>query len=194
MPDNEENKYALTSWGQPTQEDLVCPSGQVCRVRKLEIEDILMMDVMDEIDTLTSLVSTEHVQPAMGKKKAADRPQKKLTKKQEADANKAAVKKLTEDPKAFATLTWMLDSVTAMAVVAPAIYKSLEGTKGEYTRIPDDKRKTDRTYADSVGFADKMKIFEVALGNLGEMETFRTKQESALGSVEAEPEDAMPTE
>ncbi len=167
MPDENKNKYAVTSWAGGTR-DLEVPSGQMCLVRKSSVQALMAAGVIHDLDGLSKLVGTELVAPAEGK-----RPTKKALSEED------AAKSILADPKKFEDLMTLLDKVTCHVVLQPRI----ERTPNDVTRREDG-----HIYADMVDLEDKMAIFQYATGGIKELETFRDKRSQDVGGVDAQSE------
>lgn len=63
-----EDPYAATSWGKPVEQDLTCPSGQLCRVRKVDVIDLLGDGMLNNADFLSSIAN--QLTPGSDKKAA----------------------------------------------------------------------------------------------------------------------------
>lgn len=187
--------YSLSTWGQSSTFDFKTPSGQMCFMRRLDIEDLIDLDVLSEIDRLSSLVNAEHIEPAQsGRRVPQDRKPKKLTAAQEKKDQDAALMKVLSNKKDFAVLSWVMDGVVAAAVLEPELTRSYRGDKDDYVKIPYDEREIGLVYTDSVPFRDRMQIFNEAIGSMDNLATFREESSESLGDVEGEPGDALSAE
>lgn len=137
------DRYAATQWGTFDQEFEV-PSGQLCRVRKLDFADVMGSGLMDKLNTLQGVVDK---QVRKGEGQPPVDPMKMMT-----------------DRRTAVQFASLLNQVTCMVVTAPHVEMP-----------PDDKAKREDgvIYADTVGLADKMAIFQFAMGDLGKLESFR---------------------
>lgn len=188
-----DNQYAVSTWGQPNTFDYKTPSGQICLMRQLDVEDLIELDVLSEIDRLSSLVNSEHIEPAQsGRRVPQDHKPKKLTAAQLEAEQRDAFRKITSNKKDFAVLTWVMDGVVAAAVIQPALTRSYQGVKDDYVKIPYEDRETGLVYTDSVPFADRMQIFTQAIGSMDNLATFREGSGEGVGDVEGKPGDALP--
>jgi len=169
MPSTTEDKYAATAWGN-TGEDLTCPSGQVCLVRKVDMVDLLAEGILNKVDFLTSIVSEELVPNAGPTPKIADAVDAK------------AMRTLLDKPEQMKEFGQVVETVVAYTVVKPALSVPPRDANGKI----DEARKVDGlVYTDSINFTDKMFIFNYALGNSGDLEKFREDADEPVGDVES---------
>jgi|SRR6185295_3564320 len=189
---------AAEVWGIETDRDHICPSGAVCRIRDLEFDDIVELGLLDEMDSLGSIVQTEHIDRVQGKK-PADRAARKPTKAQQAKINAekqaeidAATKALMKDKVQFASLSRMLDKVISVTVLEPVIESPWvpidpeDLNKGE-RKLARHERLPDARYSDKVPFADKMSVFEEVFKGVEGLESFREERSEGLAAVADEP-------
>lgn len=172
--DREENRYAVTGWGQNVPFDYALPSGQKCLLKQLEMEEILALGIVDQLDTFTNGLITKPEAP--GKKT------KKSTAKQEMDET-AAIFELLKDKERYDQLIGTVNKVVMAGVVLPKIHDQ-----------PEDEltRKAGVAYIDQIGFMDKMSIFTQCFRGLGDTTRFHGEQAAGLGDV-AEVESAEGT-
>lgn len=165
QPEPVNDKYAPTAWGGGTGQlapiDLECPSGQLALVRRPGVEGLMKAGVLSNIDSLTSLVQSKHVEGA----KPGVKPE---------IAQAAA---LMEDEEAMASILHTVDRVLCYCVLKPEIQMS-----------PSDvtRRKDGVVYADMVEIVDKMFIFNYAVGGSKELEPFRRGLQELVGGLEAQ--------
>lgn len=143
-PETPQNPYAPTAWGS-YDDELVCPSGQKCRVKKLDFTDVMASGMMDQLNTLSGVV---------------DKHAKKADGQPPIDAYK-----MMTDKRTAGQMKTLIDEVVCMVVTAPMVEMPPE----DFT-----KRVVGVVYSDTIGILDKMRIFEVAMGDLSELEKFRS--------------------
>jgi hypothetical protein len=136
------DRYAVTTWGQNGQ-DFRTPSGQLCRLRKLNPAKLAASGILDRITRLPGMAQ-DLVDQAEG----------------------APPAKTDEMPSAEAVeaLVDLLNVLIPIAVEQPTIYP-LPG-EGE-------ERVTGRVYVDSVDFTDQVAIMEKVVGGLRSFDNFR---------------------
>lgn len=139
-----QDTYAPTVWGQ-YDEELVCPSGQKCRVKKLDFTDVMASGMMDQLNTLSGVVD-KHVKKAEGQPPID------------------ALKMMT-DKRTAGQMKVLIDEVVCMVVTAPKVEMPPEDFSDRVIGV---------VYADTIGIIDKMRVFELAMGDLSELEKFRS--------------------
>lgn len=158
-------RYGLTAWGSQFlrhEFDVVCPSGQRCRARQLQIEDAMSLGVLDSLDVFT---------PAAMKDIASEGNPKHS--QEESDA--AAMSGLM-DPEKRANFFGTVNKVIAHTVVIPNVVLVDDGNLPEGT-----------IFANDIPFADKMHIFRAVFSTRGDMlQSFREGQEGDMAPVETE--------
>lgn len=108
MPEAPVNPYAPTGWRkkQRVEFDLELPSGQLCRVMRLERDDLLRLNLMEHLDTFTPMLldnsMSDEARQEMAAQTVKDDPAalSKMLKAVDKVVLSACVKpKITEDPK-----------------------------------------------------------------------------------------------
>lgn len=140
---SQEDAYAPTTWGQYDKEISV-PSGQKCRVRTLDFNDVMGAGFLDKLNTLQGVVDKHS-------KKAEGQPP-------------IDPMKLLKDKRTVSQFSSMIDEVVCMVVTAPMVVMP----PAKY-----EDRKTGIVYADTVPLADKLEIFQEAMGAMSDLESFR---------------------
>lgn len=165
----DEDPYAPKQWGGPSEEDFLCPSGQLCRVRNVDMFDLLSGGLLNNVDFLTAIVKDEHIP------NAARRPGQ-----QSEDPSVRAVKALAgndEDGKNMAAFRDAIDAVVLRVVVKPQLWPI----------PPEGEARVDGCiYIDSVKTSDKIAIFNWAVtGEKSEqLKQFREGSGQPVGTVE----------
>lgn len=170
---NTEDKYAATTWGAPVEFDFKTPSGQLVLMKKLQIEDLMQHSgLLTKSDLLTGIVNSEVVPANREAKRVAARKGQPTN---SADADVAMMKRLQEDPQASKDFLELANSIVISAVIKPELHP-----------VPAEgmARTVGLVYVDSVGFNDKMAIFNKAMEDVGSASTFREGSENAVGAVE----------
>ena len=140
------DKYAATTWGIDT-EDLECPSGQTCLVRRVDVMKLMADGTLHKTDMLTELVDKQHVaKKAKGGKNAA--------RAAEVDTEKL-LKEALKDPEKLKELVATVDSIVLATVVKPELHE-----------VPEDgdERIPGKVYIDTVDINDKTFIMQYAFG------------------------------
>jgi exosome complex RNA-binding protein Rrp42 (RNase PH superfamily) len=144
--DKSVDKYAATTWGVDT-EDLECPSGQTCLVRRVDIMRLMSDGTLHKTDMLTSLVEKNHVaKKAKGGKNAPRAAQMD---------NEKMLKDALRDPAKMKELVDTIDSIVLATVVKPEIHPVPDS---------DEERNVGWIYIDSVDINDKTFIMQYAFG------------------------------
>lgn len=174
-------------WGEVFT-DLALPSGAVCQIRKLQMEDLVTMGIMDQMDSLGLTVQEQHVERVKGTNKPSDRPAKKLTKAEAAAAEEKQLNDLLRDPKKFITMTGLMDKIIVNCVVQPPICDAFhevmqEDGSMERERIRPEDRDSKRVYTDSIGIDDKTAIFDFSFSGVQKFDAFREGSGEDVGDV-----------
>jgi hypothetical protein len=173
-----------SGWGSNPFEDLTLPSGAICQARKLQIEDMVALGIMDDLDFLGNVVQDEHVDRV---KRPQDHAKKKLTKAQQAKAQDDQTKKLLTDKKTFSKMAAIVDDVCCAVVVQPTVLRAVTVAEdGTRTPIPAQDRQEGAIYSDTIGFEDKMAIFNFSFSGMEKMAKFREGSESPVADLDAE--------
>lgn len=154
------DKYALTVWGNKADEgkDFTTPSGQLCRIRKLEMLDILELDIIDLMDTFTKQLVAE--------------PGK--SKEQEEEATGAAFLDMLRDPARRHKVIDAINDVVPRAVIAPAVEPLPEKN---YRKVPGT------LYVDDLSLEDRFAIFGESFQGWGDVSKFREEEAEGVGVV-----------
>lgn len=196
MPTNE-IQYGQ-GWGQ-NYEDLTLPSGAICQVRKLQMEDLVDLNIVDEMDFLGNIVEDEHVSRVRNTGKQPSKQPKKLTKAEQAAKEEAEANDIIKDPSKFRKMIKMVDKIVVACVVQPQIldayYETINPDTNEVGRekIPASERIEGKIYSDSIGFEDKMEIFGNVFSGVNKMSGFREESGEDVGDVDRDAEDALPS-
>lgn len=172
MPSSD-NKYILTGWGRQVFEDLECPSGQLCQVRKPGVEKLISAGILDSADTLSTLVNQKHIQRVKGKAPEVDG---------------AA---LLKDPRNMMNILNLVNKAVVHMVIQPTVLpitvleKDSNGNEVERP-LRDNEREEEingRVYVDSIDMIDRMFIFQYATGGSLNVEQFRSKFDEVVGGM-----------
>lgn len=172
MPSSD-SKYAPTAWAASLYDDVTMPSGQLCQMRKPGIQRLIENGVLESADTLSTLVNQKHVQRVKGKGPAI---------------NPAS---LMKDAQSLINVMELVDKITAHMVVTPKVERAVvpdgdkvdDNGKPKMRALQDDERKPGVVYTDMIDMADRMFIFQYALGGTADLERFRSGLDEAMGSM-----------
>lgn len=168
MPSNEKTKkkYGL---GVRKNFEHKLPSGEVCLMRRLTIDDMIELGLLDRIDSLTSIVATEHVGRVTGTPQQRAAAAEALAK---LDADSAEGRKalldVMRDKSKWESLQEFINGIVVAAVVEPEL-------KPEPPK--DHAPEWGVLYPKDVDLADRMSIMQEAmlgmLPGIQAMEPFR---------------------
>lgn len=152
------DRYAPSAWlagGVGTTEELVTPTGQLCLVRRPGVQGLMKAGILQNVDTLSAIVSEKHIKRVEGKV--------------EIDASS-----FMNDEERMAEVMRVVDKVVCYCVVKP-----------EVQTTPDDvtRRQNGVIYADMIDLMDKMFIFQYIVGGTRDMESFRGQFDELLGGL-----------
>lgn len=140
------NPFAPTGWGSKArpQEDIRLPSGQLCRVQRLEREDLFRSNLMSYLDTFSPVLMEDTISSE--------------------ERGKRIRKKLSDDPNAIQSMFAAIDQVVMMATVRPRVTddQNLVDYGG-----PDDWVKPTfiaTAYIHDITMDDRFAIFGAAFG------------------------------
>ena len=169
MSDHE--KYHATAWGVIDDGlfDITLPSGQVCQARKLEMEDVIRLNIVNELDTFSGMFEDET---------------KEEKKPEEAPSELDVIKKMSNSG-GMDRLIKTLNTITIDRVVQPKVLP-VPFKPGTSEPIPHAEREPG-VYVDVIKFVDKMTIFGKVFDGLGDMADFREESETGVGDLEAQP-------
>lgn len=176
--------YAPAGWAVPTQFDLDVPSGGKVLVRKLGMEDIIELGMVDKLDVFGAIAGKGPKKPQDHKKKKKDSDNELL----EIFRGKGNFNKMMD----------MINLLVKHSIIKPQVF-----SKPEDVIDPDTgeafpaERVEGRFYVDQIPFTDRMFIFNEVIGKeLGGdgMEDFREESEQNLGTLAEVTGDELPAE
>lgn len=169
MPANED-RYAVSSAWRNEETELKLPSGQLCLVRRIPLQELVKRGIIDDFDSLTEIVQTKHVDPKSKVKAPRDRMPKRNPKDDVAN--------IIADPEKLAQVMEVTDKVVMAIVLKPEI--KLPPGEGE-------ERDPNAAYIDWVAEEDKGFLMQFAFGGVRDLERFRAEIDKfgdGLDSVE----------
>lgn len=166
MPANPDfDKYAPTAWGVET-EDLECPSGQLCLVRRIDPMQLIASGALHKTDMLTAMVDQKHVsKKAKGGKNSAKSNDMSVD---------LAVRKALADPTKMRELVEIMDAIVIETVVRPQL---LPVPEDPMEKIPG------KIYIDSVAAEDKAFIMNYAFAGTRDVARFRRQLGESVDSL-----------
>jgi hypothetical protein len=166
MPSTNKNKYGKGWGGDQAFEDLECPSGTYCQIRKPNPQQLISLGLIDNLDALSGLVDKKHIKRVKGTKIPT--------------VSTAGAEKLMENPKAIMDVLAVADKVIEYMVVQPTIKRPVFHTgqldsKGKPIEeiLPFNDRESDVIYTDQLDMIDKIWIFQYCAGGSGDLAQFR---------------------
>jgi hypothetical protein len=163
------NPYAPTGWKrkQRVEFDITVPSGQLCRVMRLEREDLFRMNLIQYLDTFTPMLMQDSVSDAAARRQI-----------------QSAVK---DDPAALSKMFIAIDQVVMAATVRPKVTD--DENKVDYGQPADwaNPKFVATAYINDLEMEDRMAIFGSAFGR--SMDDLKSvwEQDPGLGSVADQP-------
>lgn len=146
--------------------DLVVPSGALCRVKRPGPMGLIKMGLLDSLDSLTSLVQTEHFDRAEGRAKLSD-----------ADA----IRDFAANSEKVQAGFELIDKITCGVVIEPEISPIPLDAEGH--PLPREEWDPNLTYVDSVELHDKIYIMQFVVGGTPDLESFRAERAQFMGHV-----------
>lgn len=157
--------YAATTWATDT-EDLECPSGQLCLVRRIDPLKLLGSGAIHKTDMITSLIDQRHVsKKAKGGKNSA---------KSQAMTTDMALKQALADPAKMQELSAVMDEVVIATVIKPVI--NPEPTDG-------NERQPGLVYIGMVEPDDKAFIMQFAFTGHRDVAKFRRELQQSIDGL-----------
>lgn len=172
--------YAPNQWGSTEiggLTDLRTPSGQLCLVRRPGVEGLLSAGVLNDLDSFTALIQTEHIDRVDPRKRPSDRKAKATTEKERIAVQQKELEEMMKDPSKLASLMHTVDRVVCHVVVKPDVRMT-----------PNDatSRKKNVIYADMIDMVDKMFIFNFVVGGSRDIDRFLDESGLDVGGVGSE--------
>lgn len=151
IPPKNANPYAPTGWRQKVsvEFDVMLPSGQLCRVRRLDRNDIIKLRIIDHLDTLLpKLIDMD--------KLPAEEQRKQIT------------KAVSEDVNLIDNVYTVIDVVVMACCVKPLVTNNkdavLYGTPADW----EDPNFISIVHLDDIDMEDRQVIFGYAFGGDGQ--------------------------
>lgn len=185
------NKFKPTAWGGEHLVDLEMPSGQLAQVRRPGVSGLVRAGLLDSLDTLMSLVKTEHIDRV----KTGEPTTKEITTED--------IKELSKDSGRLLQALDLMDRVTEYAVVQPVVLRPVQRDESgkplliwkgkleedgsqvmEELELPDGERDASQVYTDMVDPTDKVYLFQFVVGGVRDLEQFRKEFSETLGTME----------
>lgn len=140
------NPYAPTGWRkkQRTEFDVTLPSGQLCRVLRLEREDLFRLNLMSYLDTFTPMLMEDSISTE--------------------ERNRRMQETMTKHPDSIANMFMAIDEVVMAATIRPRVTN--DEKKVDYGGPQDwgNPQFIATAYIEDISMEDRMAIFASAFG------------------------------
>jgi hypothetical protein len=159
------NPYAPTGWRkkQRIEFDVELPSGQLCRVLRLEREDLFRLNLMSYLDTFTPMLMEDSISSEQ--------------------RNQRMRETMTKHPDSIANMFMAIDEVVMAATLRPHVTN--DANKADYGTPKDwgNPSFVATAYIEDIGMEDRMAIFAAAFGR--SMDDLKSiwQQAGSMGSV-----------
>lgn len=171
-PKNKSKRYAPSAWGERKAAtiELRVPSGQLCLVRTVGIPGLVEAGILDQVDSLTSIVSEEFI-------------------KHDGDGNPYLdIPGVTDSNSAVKNIYEVMGKVVILAVVEPKVYEVPmvhEDPDDEDSPLVEGEREQGKVYIDMVAEEDQVFIFQAVIGGTQDLEKFREHVTELVGGLDA---------
>jgi hypothetical protein len=163
------NPYLVTGWQkrQHVEFDVTLPSGQICRVRRLERDDLLRMDIMQYLDTFTPMLLEDSM---------SDEEREALM-----------TETVKKNPEALQKMLKAIDKVVMVACVKPEITEDPNLVNYGGPHDWENPNFTPVAFLQDIDTFERMAIFGAAFGQ--DMDALKSvlQQAEGVGRVAAEP-------
>jgi plasmid stability protein len=140
------NPYAPTGWRkkQRVDFDVTLPSGQLCRVLRLEREDLFRLNLMSYLDTFTPMLMEDSISTE--------------------ERNRRMQETMTKHPDSIANMFMAIDEVVMAATIRPRVTN--DEKKVDYGGPQDwgNPQFIATAYIEDISMEDRMAIFASAFG------------------------------
>lgn len=148
-PTSPQARPAAEVWGS-TEYDFTCPSGAMCRMRKLMPESLIEHGLLDKLTTLPGIAA-------------------EVVEKAEGAPPKPTASSMVPDKEELRAITQILEVLVPIVVVQPQVFP---------VPVPDEDGKCEgryegRIYTDSIELMDRIAIMERAVQGVRGFESFR---------------------
>lgn len=167
MPSSNKKNYGKGWGGDEAFEDLECPSGTWCQIRKPNPQQLISLGLIDNLDALSGLVDKKHIKRVKGSKVPT--------------VSEAGAKEILENPQAVMDMMAVADKVVEYMVIQPTLrrpVKQIPGMTDDKGKpieqpLPFHERENGVIYTDQLDMMDKMWIFQYCAGGSTDLATFR---------------------
>ncbi len=179
------SKYSLGQAGENKYEHSL-PSGSLCLMKDADLSALIAAGAVDNADSLTSLVQTEHVDRVKKGKKSRHLQAK--TPGAGDGLTAEGVLEIMADPKRWQPLERLINAVVVTCVLEPQVLPVPEAEKNP---VPEGYERPEagdgKVYVDRVDLLDRLSVFARAMGPLmgrqEAMASFRQGSAEAVAGV-----------
>lgn len=174
IPPEPQNPYAISeSWSRGREykkpfDHTIASSGQVVKLKRLDMGDMLKLGIAEEMDFMTKALMTNEKKETGG------------------EAIASAVYKSDN----FERMQKMINKVVLAGLLAPKVHHPPLNDDGE---IDEEAKKDGTLYVDEIPFGDRMEMFSVIFESDG-LATFRDEQTAGVGDVETVSSVSLPAD
>lgn len=176
-----------SSWLKQSEHvELTVPSGEKCLVRRPNPMQLVEIGLLNETDTLSSLVDKKHIKRVKGHPSA------------QGNNTELNMESFRKDPDAILRILDLADQVIAHVVVEPRVVearrpildgngKPLKDSKGRVKkevipsaeRVREDEHGNPIVYTDQIDMMDRLYIFQYSVGGSDDLDSFRQQLEES---------------
>jgi hypothetical protein len=191
MPADQIHNLSWTPAGRKEAKEFTLPSGNKCRVRELELDDVMDLGLLDKFDSLSATVQEEHIERVQGKK-----AKRKASSEQD---DKKAFRTMMSDPEKREDMKNIITMVTVACVVEPKLHDPWVNDPNSATPknpmgrrlLEKNERDPQKAYVDYVNFVDKLEIFHEVFGGMERLQQFREEADESVGDLADESEPTL---
>lgn len=146
-PLSSQNPYVVTSWGE-AEEDFTVPSGQRCRLRRLDEQMLLEAGILDKVARLPGIVQAGPVAKAQGQ------------------PPKDPMAGVMSNPEQLRELLGVMNKLVCLVVVKPLVIMEPPAEDA-----PSDGEPW--VLVSNIGLNDRVAIMEHVMGDVKKLDSFR---------------------
>lgn len=147
MPKQPADHYAPSAWGEAAKRregfDFTTPSGQLCRIKPIPLEEMVLSGIIDDLDSVTKIVDSDiaaKIAPGVDGKSSDETTIADGLKFMRSEAGRSAIE--------------MMGKIIPAVVVAPVILPDPEN---------HDDREEGKIYVSDVSLTDRAAIFSIVM-------------------------------
>lgn len=168
---NNPQRYVATAWGKNKAAtiELRVPSGQLCLVRTVGIPGLIEAGILDQVDSLTSIVDA------------------KFIKHDDAGVPSIDIPGVSDSAGAIKNIMEIMAATVCLAVVEPKVYEVpmvLSDPDNPDSTLVEGEREEGKVYVDTVDEEDQVFIFQAVAGGTQDLEQFRQRVEELVDGLD----------